>query len=517
MHLAKPRVLAASRPVKPIIIAAADMIVAAIAPVAALAARRGHFDDLDTYLTYWCASVICSGVCFFAFRIARGIWRYFSWRDLFLLALSVTTAVGSASFVSFTIDRMGPVSRTEPILHALILFAGLVLVRMIARQVERSKNLSRQSFKPGETSIRQTLVIGTSSLAEVYLRLAEEMATFASAPVDVVGVVAEKARHVGRTIRGREIVGTVAEVKGVLERLSVHGVAVDTVVVAADERFLSPEALDELDQLESNGVRIIHLHKLFGEPALQAVAAQELIEFQDTSELGTWPGKRFADVAIALTMLIFLFPFCALLCAIVFLDVGNPIIFWQIRPGFRAVATRFYKFRTMRHAYNDGVAIPDDLRVSAVGRFVRRTRLDELPQLVNILFGQMSIVGPRPLLPRDLHEDGADRVRMRPGVTGWAQVIGGKLLNARDKMALDLWYGHHASFGLDALILWRTVLAVCRGDRVDAAAIEEARRFISISAGAERPRPAEQTRYDVADANLAFAQASPSPRRHERV
>ena len=343
------------------------------------------------------------------------------------------------------------------------------------------------------------------------------MATFASAPVDVVGVVAEKARHVGRTIRGREIVGTVAEVKRVLERLSVHGVAVDTVVVAADERFLSPEALDELDQLESKGVRIIHLHKLFGEPALQAVAAQELTEFQDTSELGTWPGKRFADVAIALTMLIFLFPFCALLSAIVFLDVGNPIIFWQIRPGFRAVATRFYKFRTMRHAYNDGVAIPDDLRVSAVGRFVRRTRLDELPQLVNILFGQMSIVGPRPLLPRDLHEDGADRVRMRPGVTGWAQVSGGKLLNARDKMALDLWYGHHASFGLDALILWRTVLAVCRGDRADAAAIEEARRFISIAAGAERPRPAEQTRYDGADANVAFAQASPSPRRHERV
>src|SRR5215204_5080485 len=99
MRLAKPRVLAASRPVKPIIIAAADMIVAALAPVT------------------------CSGVCFFAFRIARGIWRYFSWRDLFLLALSVTTAVGSASFVSFTIDRMGPVSRTEAILHALILFA----------------------------------------------------------------------------------------------------------------------------------------------------------------------------------------------------------------------------------------------------------------------------------------------------------------------------------------------------------------------------------------------------------
>ena len=162
MHLAKPRVLAASRPVKPKIIAAADMIVAALAPVAALAARRGHFDDLGSYLTYWLASVICSGVCFVAFRIARGIWRYFSWRDLFLLALSVTTAVGSASFVSFTIDRMGPISRTEPILHALILFAGLVLVRMIARQVERSKNLSRQSFKPGETSIRQTLVIGTS-------------------------------------------------------------------------------------------------------------------------------------------------------------------------------------------------------------------------------------------------------------------------------------------------------------------------------------------------------------------
>src|SRR3954451_11899369 len=167
MHLARPRVLAASRPVKPIIIAAADMIVAVIAPVAALAARRGHFDDLDSYLTYWIASVFCSGLSFLAFGIARGIWRYFSWRDLFLIGLSVTTTVGSASLISFSVERLGPVSRSEPVLHAVFLFAGLALVRIIARQVERSKNPPRGSVKP---VIRQTLVIGTSPLAEVYLR-----------------------------------------------------------------------------------------------------------------------------------------------------------------------------------------------------------------------------------------------------------------------------------------------------------------------------------------------------------
>src|SRR4051812_10790969 len=96
-------------------------------------------------------------------------------------------------------------------------------------------------------------------------------------------------------------------------------------------------------------------------------------------------------------------------------------------------------------------------RISWVGRLLRRKRLDEVPQLFNILIGQMSIIGPRPLLLRDLHEDGADRIRMRPGVTGWAQINGGKLISRQDKMALDLWYAHHASFRLDLIILWRTV------------------------------------------------------------
>jgi len=499
MHLARPRVLAASRPVKPIIIAAADMIVAVIAPVAALAARRGHFDDLDTYFVYWIASVFCSALSFLAFGISRGIWRYFSSRDLLLIGLSVITAVGSASLISFTVDRLGSVSRTEPVLQAVFMFAGLALVRIIARQIERSKNPARGSVKP---EIRQTLVIGTSPLAEVYLRLVGEMATFAWTPVDVVGVVAEKARHVGRTIRGREIIGTLAEIKSILQKLSVHGVVVDTVVVAVDVRFLSPETNADLDHLESTGVQIIHLHKLFGEPALQDLEAHPPLQPSDDFELGTWPGKRFADVTIALTLLIILFPVWAVLAGIVFLDVGRPIIFWQIRPGFRGAATRFYKFRTMRHAHHHGLPVPDDLRVSAVGRFIRRIRFDELPQIVNILLGQMSIVGPRPLLPRDLHEDGADRIRMRPGVTGWAQVSGGKLINARDKMALDLWYGYHASLGLDLLILWRTVLAMCRGDRLDADAIETARRFIGALSVQNSAEPIDR---DLAQQTSAVA------------
>jgi lipopolysaccharide/colanic/teichoic acid biosynthesis glycosyltransferase len=133
----------------------------------------------------------------------------------------------------------------------------------------------------------------------------------------------------------------------------------------------------------------------------------------------------------------------------------------------------------MRGIGSNGVVLPDHLRVSAVGRFIRRTRLDELPQVWNILAGQMSLIGPRPLLGRDLHEDGADRIRMKPGVTGWAQINGGAGISARDKMALDIWYGYHASPLLDLQILWGTARTLLFGDRANQQAVEAARLFMA--------------------------------------
>ena len=475
------RVLAPSRPLPTGAIAVADQIVAILAPVAALALRRGEFAAIDEYLSYWLISIVSSTLCFWVFGVSRTIGRYFGWRDLAPLALSVLTAVASASFISFSLDRMESVSRSEPLLHAALLFVFLALVRSVARQIERSKGASRRHSSSGGDRVRQALIIGTSPLAELYLRMVDDSAGLTRKAIDVVGLVAEKNRHVGRTIRGRTVLGTLENIEEVLRRLSVHGVSVGLVVIAAEERFFSEEVRASLRRLESNGAQLLHLGQLFGD----SLAEPATVDPRETAlpELGTWPGKRAFDAILSASMLIVLSPVLALVCLVVLIDIGSPVIFWQIRPGFRGAATRFYKFKTMRDVGADGLVRSDSERVSIAGLFLRRTRLDELPQLVNILLGQMSLIGPRPLLERDLHEDGAARILMRPGVTGWAQVNGGKLVEAQDKMALDLWYAYHASPMLDLLILWRSVLTVLFGDHLNEKAIDDARAFIASQPG----------------------------------
>jgi lipopolysaccharide/colanic/teichoic acid biosynthesis glycosyltransferase len=125
--------------------------------------------------------------------------------------------------------------------------------------------------------------------------------------------------------------------------------------------------------------------------------------------------------------------------------------------------------------------VPDDQRVSAVGQFLRRIRLDELPQLVNVLIGEMSFIGPRPLLPRDQSPDYAARLLIRPGITGWAQVNGGRIISALDKWILDLWYVQNASFLLDFKIVLRTVQMILFGDRIDDQAVYRARSSLDPS------------------------------------
>jgi len=153
---------------------------------------------------------------------------------------------------------------------------------------------------------------------------------------------------------------------------------------------------------------------------------------------------------------------------LVAIDVGLPVTFWQQRPGAGGHPFKVYKFRTMGAAHDrHGRRIPDEKRSSAIGGFLRRTRFDELPQLYNILVGEMSFIGPRPLLPVDQPDNDMTRLLVRPGLTGWAQVNGGRDLSIKDKMVLDLWYVKNASLWLDAKILLRTVIMVAMGERRD--------------------------------------------------
>jgi lipopolysaccharide/colanic/teichoic acid biosynthesis glycosyltransferase len=176
--------------------------------------------------------------------------------------------------------------------------------------------------------------------------------------------------------------------------------------------------------------------------------------------------KRYLDFLAALILLAVLSPLWIVAIAIALIDVGFPVFFWQQRMGVDGRRFLLYKFRTLRMPFDQtGRKLCDAERLSSVGRFMRRSRLDELPQLLNILVGDMSLIGPRPLLPRDQPKNMEVRLMVRPGITGWAQVNGGVLLSPDEKERLDEWYIRNASLRLDLRIVFLTALMFFRGDR----------------------------------------------------
>ena len=167
--------------------------------------------------------------------------------------------------------------------------------------------------------------------------------------------------------------------------------------------------------------------------------------------------KRAFDLVVSLLALILLSPLLGLLALLVRLRLGAPVLFRQLRPGLHGRPFTLYKFRTMTDARDaQGALLPDAERLTPLGRFLRSTSLDELPELFNVLKGEMSLVGPRPLLMEYLPRYTPEQLRrheVRPGITGWAQVNGRNALSWEEKFALDVWYVEHHSFWLDLKIL----------------------------------------------------------------
>jgi sugar transferase EpsL len=172
--------------------------------------------------------------------------------------------------------------------------------------------------------------------------------------------------------------------------------------------------------------------------------------------------KRCFDFVVAALGILMLLPLFVLLALVVRLSMGSPVFFRQRRPGRGGQAFTLLKFRTMKMEAG-GAAVPDSDRLTPLGRFLRHTSFDELPELINVLKGEMSLVGPRPLLMEYLslynHEQ-ARRHEARPGITGWAQVNGRNAISWEEKFRLDVWYVDHRSMGLDLRILWKTVAGV---------------------------------------------------------
>src|SRR5215472_5939252 len=174
--------------------------------------------------------------------------------------------------------------------------------------------------------------------------------------------------------------------------------------------------------------------------------------------------KRLIDFCIATITLVLLSPLILGIAALVWLAMGRPVFFKQLRGGYRGKPFTLFKFRTMREDRDaQRRLLPDSQRLSKVGKFLRQLSADELPQFWNVCKGEMSLVGPRPLLvdylPRYSPEQ-ARRHEVKPGVTGWAQVNGRNALSWNERFELDVWYVDHWSIGLDARILWKTVRKV---------------------------------------------------------
>jgi lipopolysaccharide/colanic/teichoic acid biosynthesis glycosyltransferase len=204
--------------------------------------------------------------------------------------------------------------------------------------------------------------------------------------------------------------------------------------------------------------------------------------------------KVLLDRGAALAGLAALSPVLLAVAAVIRVRMGAPVFFLQERPGLGGRIFRVVKFRTMRNAVGrDGTLLPDAERLTALGKLLRATSLDELPQLWNVVRGDLSLVGPRPLLvqylPRYTPEQ-ARRHDVLPGITGWAQVNGRNALSWDEKFALDVWYVDHWSFVLDLKILGLTLLSVVRRDGISQDGHVTMPEFMgSASGGAERRAP----------------------------
>ena len=191
--------------------------------------------------------------------------------------------------------------------------------------------------------------------------------------------------------------------------------------------------------------------------------------------------KRFFDFVTALFALLTLALPLLILALLISLKLGSPILFLQVRQGLYGQPFKLVKFRSMTIERGpDGKLLPDAQRLTPFGRFLRASSLDELPQLWNVLRGEMSLVGPRPLLMEYLplySPEQARRNEVRPGITGWAQVNGRNAISWADKFALDVWYVDHRSLWLDVRILWLTVCKVLVRDGISAAGEATMPRF----------------------------------------
>jgi lipopolysaccharide/colanic/teichoic acid biosynthesis glycosyltransferase len=462
-----------------------DVVLAAAAPLAALYLRNVELVSEGNWVIAGSYSLVSLGfslVVFQAFGISDTIPRYISVGDLLNVAKVVLSGQLMTAIVLFTVTRLDGIPRSVPAIQALVLGAGLVAYRGLINLTERRRGHADQ---PRHAASENVILIGLNDWSVLVMK-------FVKAHVPerwrVIALLDEETRWTGRSVDGVQVFGPPAQLEAVIEEFATHGVRTDRVVVGGEAGRLSEETLAEVQGVcARRDLDLVFMPYLLELGAAERADHSAHIDPDRLSSSGFLPDvppspyfrwKRIIDAGTAGILILWLLPLLVIGAIVVVLDVGSPVLFWQQRVGQYGRELQIYKLRTLRPAFDRrGQKIPEERRVSWIGRLLRQTRIDELPQLLNVLVGDMSLIGPRPLLPQDQPPNSAARLTVRPGITGWAQVNGGVNLSATEKDALDVWYICNASLALDLRILGMTLLSLLRGDRRSEKALAQAQNL----------------------------------------
>lgn len=454
--------------------------------------------DWNAIVIYCAISSGASVFAFLAFGLQKTVTRHFSAHEVLDIAEAVLFAQLLTYGVLFTLTRLDGIPRSVPLYHGLLLAAGLVLFRIVTRARRNERPASDYQLRR-----ERIIVIGANRLAASFISM---LRAYAPNQEGVVAVLEEKTSSIGRSLGGVQVLGTPQELDVIVAEFSVHGIHVDRVILAGDTDLLSPAALHDVERVcQKRQLELAYLPRMLGLTE-QGGARSELIAATDADpERNLFLNlKRSVDILGSLALMILLLPLFAAATLLVLIDVGSPVLFWQERTGRRGVPFLIYKYRTLRAPFDSkGKPALGDRQPSVIGRYLRTTRIDELPQLINVLFGDMSLVGPRPLLPEDQPSNTALRLSVRPGITGWAQVNGAKLVSKEDKEKYDEWYVRNASPAVDTKIVIKTLRILTSNHRgaaealADLAEVKAKQNRLKIHEGSPPPK--------------AIASAEPSP------
>lgn len=443
---------------------------------------------------YLGATTVAAALAIVGFRLYATIWRFSSRGDYWAVTWVALVTVGGAASATFLYNRLDGVPRSAIVFQSLLMAVSMVCARELFRYYHAKRRIKRSiarvgSLEGSEGRRFNVLIVGITPLTDAYLYALD---TSHGSMIRVVGLLGRGPHQTGRVVNGMPVLGAPSNIVEILEDLENRGLRIRRIVIAipfeqlpagAREHLIGLQNTSDLElQLLDEDLRIrdrqAEAASRRGDGAVDDPGQIFCLSQEHLAKIRSrqiWRIKRFLDVVCSVSALVLLLPLFGIIAVGVLLALGRPVVFSQYRLGMGGQEFKLYKFRTMGPIRGpDGRRLSDAERTSRIGGILRQLRMDELPQLLNVIRGEMSLVGPRPLLAEQQSEALSSRLIIRPGLTGWAQIAGGREVSTSDKFAMDVWYLLNATLFLDFRIVLKTLPFLVRREEVARGAIEKA-------------------------------------------